>query len=132
MMGGIAPQGRSRYMSWGADMSKAIPMKIGTTVFLVEIDEVPVELPDLSTVEEATDYDKVVALDTGIPSLDRVRDVIVESCRSLHEVITRIPKPEKIQIEFGVKVVGEAGIPMLTKASGEATIKVIVEWNQAA
>lgn len=39
--------------------------------------------------------------------------------------------PDDLELTFGVKVAGEAGIPLITKASGEATIEVKATWRKS-
>lgn len=38
--------------------------------------------------------------------------------------------PDDLELAFGVKIAGEAGIPLITKASGEATIEVRATWHK--
>ena len=38
--------------------------------------------------------------------------------------------PDDFELAFGVKIAGEAGIPLITKASGEATIEVRATWHK--
>lgn len=38
--------------------------------------------------------------------------------------------PDDLELTFGVKIAGEAGIPLITKASGEATIEVKATWRK--
>jgi len=116
-------------------MSKAILMQINEDSFLVETDnsvEVPSNLEIKSlrpTDKEAGDFEEVVDLDGVIRQFSEIKQLIVTCCNSLYEVVNNIPKPEKVAIEFGIKLVGETGIPMLTKASGEANFKVNIEWK---
>jgi hypothetical protein len=58
-----------------------------------------------------------------------ISDLIVACCKGLVDAIASIPKPEKVAVEFGIKLAGEAGVPMLTKASGEANFKIAIEWK---
>jgi hypothetical protein len=116
-------------------MSKAIPMKAGAVSFLVETDE-SVEVPDtfvrhagpsLQGVPEG--MDPCASVEQLQRQFGEVQELIVTCCSSLHESFTRLPRPEKVAVEFGIKLGGEAGVPMLTKASGEANFKVSVEWK---
>jgi hypothetical protein len=116
-------------------MSKAIVLKINEMPFLVETDE-SVELPPhLESVanrirpETPGDFQEVVDFGRFEREFSEVKHLIVTCCKSLHEAIAEIPLPEKIAVEFGIKLAGETGIPMLTKASGEANFKVNVEWK---
>lgn len=37
--------------------------------------------------------------------------------------------PDKIQLEFGIQVGGETGIPFVTKGTAQANVKVTIEWD---
>jgi len=116
-------------------MAKAIKMTAGGQSFLVETDEsvsVPTELQHLSRkslegvppgMEAVVDIAKVGR------QFAEVQDMILACCNGLYEALVRLPHPERVAVEFGVKLGGEAGVPMLTKASGEANFKVSVEWK---
>lgn len=113
-------------------MSKAIPMTAGGQAFLVEADDSVAVAPELQRrtlkglppgMEAVVDVDRVGR------QFAEVQEVIVACCTGLHEAITRLPRPEKVAVEFGIKLGGEAGVPMLTKASGEANFKISVEWK---
>jgi hypothetical protein len=111
-------------------MSKAIALKINGNSFLAETDN-SVQITSLREIEPAGDFEEVVNLDDVERNFSDVKRLIVECCNSLHEAIAEIPNPEKVTVEFGVKLAGEAGFPMLTKASGEANFKINIEWKTA-
>lgn len=104
-------------------MAKAIAMRSGETTFLVETDEM---------VAVATPKGLQPVVDTGPIEREfaEVQDLIVTCCNGLHQALQRIPTPEAVEVEFGVKLAGEAGVPLLTKASGEANFKVTVQWKK--
>jgi len=118
-------------------MSKAIVVKSGAQAFLVETDD-DVELPvhqvpapkDDSDIFIPKGAEEVVSIKDITKNLGDVKDVIVACCNDLYKAVASIPAPQKFAIEFGVKLAGEAGVPMLTKASGEANFKVTVEWTK--
>jgi hypothetical protein len=115
-------------------MSKAIAVQMGTSTLLVETDEtisIPAEQVIIAPADKSLPEgaQEVVSVEDIKRSFADVKDVIVTCCKNLHSAIDNIPKPERFAIEFGVKLAGEAGIPMLTKASGEANFKVTVEWK---
>lgn len=119
-------------------MSKAIVMKADGLSILVETDEA-VELPAGSAKPQRRSLPGVpggLEPVANVGDLGRqfveVQDLIVTCCASLYEGLRRLPQAEKVAIEFGVKLGGEAGLPMLTKASGEANFKVSVEWKSPA
>lgn len=51
---------------------------------------------------------------------------IVGSIRSQLAQLT----PDDLELTFGVKIAGEAGLPLITKASAEATIEVKATWHR--
>jgi hypothetical protein len=116
-------------------VSKAIVVKINEIPFLTETDD-SVELPSELAVrlvepgkEREGDFQEVVDLGSVARSFSDIKHLIVACCYSLHEAIAEIPDPEKVAVEFGIKLVGETGLPMITKASGEANFKVSIEWK---
>ena len=116
-------------------MSKAILVKAEGISFLMETDdavEVPVEFgcSPGSTLEGVPGGMDAVA---SVGQLERqfaeVQNLILTCCNSLYESLSRLPHPERVAVEFGVKLGGEVGVPILAKASGEANFKVSVEWK---
>jgi hypothetical protein len=119
-------------------VGKAILMDSGGVRFLVESDE-SVSIPaGAAPRTRATPKGVPAGMDAvaSVGELARefadVENLIVTCCNSLYEALSRLPHPEKVAVEFGVKLAGEAGVPMLTKASGEANFKVSVEWKPAS
>jgi hypothetical protein len=113
-------------------MSKAIQMTAGGQSFLVEADDSVAVAPRLQrrTLEGvAPGMQAVVDVDKVGRQFVEVQEVILACCNGLYEAIARLPRPEKVAVEFGIKLGGEAGVPMLTKASGEANFKISVEWK---
>ena len=108
-------------------MIKLVKIESGKATFFVEVEDIGPTAIVAGT--SKNDFEEVAALKDLAPNLDNVTHMVVACCKSLYEAIAQIPKPEKIAMEFGVKFVGEAGIPMLTKASGEASMKISVEWK---
>ncbi|AKV70979.1 MAG: hypothetical protein IM550_05710 [Microcystis sp. M54BS1] len=44
-------------------------------------------------------------------------------------MISRSNPPSKVTLEFGLQVEGKTVIPLLTKDSAQANIKVAIEWQ---
>lgn len=117
-------------------MSKAILVKINEIPFLAETDD-SVELPadlvlirgGLRSKDVGGDFREVVDLRGVEREFSDIRQLIITCCNSLYDAIANIPKPEKVAIEFGIKLAGETGVPMITKASGEANFKISIEWK---
>jgi hypothetical protein len=119
-------------------MGKAILMDAGGVRFLVESDD-SVSVPAGAVPQRRAAAPGVPAgMDAvaGVSDLGRqfadVENLIVTCCNSLYEALSRLPHPERVAVEFGVKLAGEAGVPMLTKASGEANFKVSIEWKPSS
>lgn len=113
-------------------MSKAIVVRINDIPFLAETDdsiELPSELASSKLGVKETDFQEVVNIEGVERSFRDIKRLIVSCCNSLHEAIADIPHPQKAAVEFGIKLVGETGFPMITKASGEANFKINIEWN---
>jgi hypothetical protein len=111
----------------------AIPVTFSDCqVSLVEID------PDVN-VEQAAPPTEVDGIPPGtdavadVNKLGRrfgdVQRLIMTVCTGLHDAIAGIPKPETVEVEFGVKLGGEGGVPMVTKATAEANFKIKIGWK---
>jgi hypothetical protein len=117
-------------------MSKAIRMNSGASSFLIETDESVPVAADLHIVsgQEAVGVPQGMQPVADVAGIRRdfseVKDLIVACSNSLFEAIPSLKNPEKVAVEFGIKLAGEAGVPMLTKASGEANFKVSIEWGR--
>lgn len=116
-------------------MPKAIAVQIEGQTLLIETDEtvdIPAgQLPEVVSERRIPEGAReVVSIDDIRRNFGDVKDVIVACCNNLYGAVEKIPAPDKFAIEFGVKLAGETGVPMLTKASGEANFKVTVEWKK--
>lgn len=119
-------------------MSKVVAVQSEGQVFLVETDET-VEMPAHqpapplkinSDIYIPRGAQEVVSVKDIKRDLGEVKDVIVACCNNLYSAVASIPTPQKFAVEFGIKLAGETGVPLLTKASGEANFKVTVEWSK--
>ena len=117
-------------------MSKAIKMKNGSRSFLIETDD-SVTIPTEMQIAVGRQLDgipdgmqPVVSLEKVEGNFADVNELIVSCSNSLFESISQLKNPRKLAIEFGIKLAGETGIPMLTKASGEANFKISIEWEK--
>ena len=64
--------------------------------------------------------------------LEDVGSTIAEVCRSMQQKIQEAlgeAKPEELTLEFGVKLAGEAAIPLITSSSVEGTFQVTAKWD---
>jgi len=48
---------------------------------------------------------------------------------SIKQGVSQANPPSKVTLEFGLQVGGETGIPLVTKGSAQANIKVAIEWQ---
>lgn len=65
--------------------------------------------------------------------VQEVGDTIAEVCRAIHERVGEVlneVKPDEMTLEFGVKLAGKAGIPLVTEGSAEATFKINAKWKK--
>jgi hypothetical protein len=118
-------------------MSKAVAVQIEGKTLLVETDDT-ITVP-AGQVRESARGKRIPESAREMASINDLRqnfadvnDVIVAWCNNLYSAAEKIQTPERFVIEFGVKLAGEAGVPMLTKASGEASFKVTVEWKKGS
>lgn len=114
---------------------KAITMSIGASKFLIEIDEAVHLPPALPLVGPTVQRDVPMTLQpvANLMNIERefagVQELLVACCRGLHESIEKIPTPESVVVDFGIKLAGETGFPMISKASGEANFAVTITWK---
>jgi hypothetical protein len=96
----------------------------GETI-LVEADSAPVSMraPRLPAGLEPV-ADRSASIDFA-----RVTELIRTCSGALAEALESIPEPESATVEFGMKFAAEAGLPVLTKVSTDATIKVSITWK---
>jgi hypothetical protein len=93
----------------------------GQPQYAVEVDFVVSPLRGVpesvtSAIEGVSEVGKVIA-QSSREVLDAMRD-------GLGELV-----PDEIELEFGVSIRGESGLPVIAKASGEANFKVRVCWK---
>lgn len=113
-------------------MAKAIELKTTSgKIIYVEVEENFEPLspsPDLSGGAVAGGIEPTKAIE----KFDEIGLTIANVCSTLqNKVIEAIEKtkPNELTFEFGVKLAGEAGIPLVTKGSAEGTFQVTVKWN---
>lgn len=70
-----------------------------------------------------------------VEKLNKFKEVgtaIADVCRTLQDQIQSAldkSKPSELTLEFGVKLAGEMGIPLVTKGSSEGTFQVTAKWD---
>ncbi len=73
------------------------------------------------------------AADKAMQKLEDIGDAVADVCRSIQKKVIgalQAAAPDELTLEFGIVLTGETGIPMLTKASAEATLKVSTTWKK--
>jgi hypothetical protein len=108
-------------------MKKAIAVMVDKHLVYFEVDETKVDMlvPSAST-EGLADTAGNLA-----ERLERINGTILGVCRSVHENAynaLHAAKPKEFEIEFGITLAGEAGIPCVTKGSAEAALKIVARW----
>ena len=129
-----------------------MPRLIRVDDFLVEIDddltvEIPAELND--ELDDELDDGQLTEL-AALPSshskmggssiadkaiagvnqvTERVSGTIASVCRYVHGAMESANRPDELEIKFALKLAGEAGIPYLTKGSGEAVLEIKATWK---
>jgi len=104
------------------------------TIYIETTDEEPaVVAPAIVAVDE----DEGQAAGAGAKAaeaVDKLKELgvtIGNTCRSLYDTTRGVLEshaPNEFTLEFGVKLAGKAGIPMVTEGSAEATVKVTAKW----
>lgn len=67
-----------------------------------------------------------------IDKLADASDTIAAVCKALHSrtlATLEDSRPDELTLEFGVKLAGEGGIPLVTKASAEGTFVISAKWD---
>ena len=49
--------------------------------------------------------------------------------KAVKDGLTGVAKPESIELEFGIQLGGETGVPFVTKGTAQANVKVGVTWK---
>lgn len=58
-----------------------------------------------------------------------LRETIIGVCKQVRSAFDEVPAPSEFAIEFGIKIVGEKGIPIIAMGSAEANIVIKVSWK---
>lgn len=103
--------------------------------FFVEVDDGGLERPAAPPPPDRTRLESTRTTKTGAPAEDvlseakALKETIAAVCVYVRDAFDKANKPHELQVKFGVKLSGEAGIPYLTKASGEAVLEVRATWK---
>jgi len=115
-------------------MSKVIPMELedGTFIYIESSEDVNAPLPNLP--EEPREQGLVSkgsctdAAFEKFKSLERtIRAYTIHTLKAFKEIAD--DNIDKVTLEFGITVGGEAGIPYITKGTAESSLKVTVQCS---
>jgi len=87
--------------------------------------------------EEIDELRAVGYIDDIAKRTERFKETVVSTVRSysqmmlnaVQEGMTGLLDPDKVTLEFGLQLGGEAGVPFVTKGTAQANVKVTIEWN---
>ncbi|MBW4633962.1 MAG: hypothetical protein KME30_19280 [Iphinoe sp. HA4291-MV1] len=121
-------------------MTKLTPIQLDdNTIIYIEATE-DVNVP-LAIAEELTEEEEEALTDKGI-SPKFVQKQMVQNFQIIHTTIRAyticslnafkqlpIPGVNKVTLEFGIELGGEAGIPYVTKGTAKSNLKITVECS---
>ena len=111
---------------------KAVHMQTETgQVLLIEISE------NVDVIDRTSGGGIIAHEEAMLKTLQRLADVgstIADVCVSVQRKVRAAlgdSKPAELTLEFGVKLAGEAAIPLITSSSIEGTFQVTAKWDYA-
>jgi hypothetical protein len=105
-------------------MASAIALQSPSGVILIEIGDAP-------ALAQSSSEGIAGAADLAA-KLEDVATTVADVCRTLHRAIVESLKdarPASLELEFGVTLAGEAGVPLVTKGTAECSFKVTAKWG---
>ena len=86
--------------------------------------------------DESGELRAVGYIDDIAERTNRFKETMVSIVRSYSETLLDAVQqgmtdiaPDKVTLEFGLQLGGEAGVPFVTKGTAQANFKVAIEWN---
>ncbi|MGK7927643.1 MAG: CU044_2847 family protein [Spirulina sp.] len=127
-------------------MTQLIPIQLDDdTIIYVEATE-DLDFPTISpegNVAEGGEEEEEPLTNKSMSPLPRVRQQIIQQAQIIENTIRAytiiglnafkkkaIPDVEKVTLEFGIELGGEAGIPYVTKGTAKSNLKVTVECSR--
>ncbi|GGA17673.1 CU044_2847 family protein [Okeania sp. KiyG1] len=124
-------------------MTQLTPIQLedGTTIYVEATEDL--DIPEVNSPENlAEEENEEEALtDKGI-SPEKLKQQLIQHAQIIESTIRaytiiglnafkkkRIPNVEKVTLEFGIELGGEAGIPYVTKGTAKSNLKVTVECS---
>lgn len=124
----------------GRRMTKLTPIKLDDdTIIYIESNE-DVDVPPIDSEVPAEDEEE--GLDDKGVSPEKLRKQLIQHVQIIESTIRAytiiglnafkkraIPNVDKVTLEFGIELGGEAGIPYVTKGTAKSNLKVTVECS---
>jgi hypothetical protein len=103
----------------------------------IDVDDLLIEIVDMPETVDGDGIGGTAARGPGdlIDRLDAVGEKIGQVCSRLQTKALQTigdTKPKSLEIEFGITLAGEAGIPFVTAGSVETSFTVKATWDFAA
>ncbi|MEO0838410.1 MAG: CU044_2847 family protein [Cyanobacteria bacterium J06641_2] len=123
-------------------MTQLTPIKLDDdTIIYIESTE-DVDIPQTDNEVPADDEDEEEGLDDKGISPEKLRKQLIQHAQIIESTIRTytiiglnafkkraIPNVDKVTLEFGIELGGEAGIPYVTKGTAKSNLKVTVECS---
>ncbi len=112
-------------------MSKLVPIELddGTVIYIESTEEIVTPEIEAKTGESAPVAKG--SMDTAVEKFKSIQSTIqsysVHTLNAFKELA--VANVDKVTLEFGIKVGGEAGIPYVTKGTAESNLKITVECS---
>lgn len=110
----------------------SIKLEDGTVIYIESSEDVnlPKGLEPMEDEEEPL-ISKGDAMDSAVQKIKSIEGMIrsytANTLNAFKEIATA--NVDKVTLEFGIKIGGEAGIPYITKGTAESNLKIIVECS---
>ncbi|NEQ63537.1 MAG: hypothetical protein F6K53_42000 [Moorea sp. SIO4A1] len=125
-------------------MTQLTPIKLeDDTIIYVEATE-DLDIPTVNSPnnQEEEEEEEEALTDKGMSSPERLRQQIIQHAQIIEGTIRAytiiglnafkkkpIPNVNKVTLEFGIELGGEAGIPYVTKGTAKSNLKITVECS---
>lgn len=98
---------------------------------LVEVDDEAFAVPRRGGVPKRggeTIADKARAYTSSFASIGQYIMTVCDEIYDKYNAAAEKVRPDQMEIQFGIKLSGEGGVPFLSKGAAEATIQVTAKW----
>jgi len=97
----------------------------GSEIFIQYDEEESDDLRSVGFIDDVAERTKKYKK-TMADTIQNYSTLVLDSVKS---GIGNTPSPDSVQIEFGLQLGGESGVPFITKGSAQANIKVTIIWG---